>query len=60
MIHIGLTGGIASGKSSAAALFEQKGVMVVDADQAARDVVLPGNSGLHALIRQFGSSLLSA
>ena len=34
--------------------------MVVDADQAARDVVLPGNSGLHALIRQFGSSLLSA
>jgi dephospho-CoA kinase len=60
LIHIGLTGGIASGKSSAAALFEQKGVMVVDADQAARDVVLPGNSGLHALIRQFGSSLLSA
>lgn len=51
---VGLTGGIASGKSTVARLFEQRGVSSIDADQVARDVVAPGSEGLKAVIAAFG------
>jgi dephospho-CoA kinase len=54
----GLTGGIACGKSTVAALFAEWGASVVDADQVARDVVLPGTPGLARLVETFGPSIL--
>ena len=56
----GLTGGIASGKSTVTRLLRERGAEVVDADQIARDVVAPGTSGLRALAEQFGDEILSA
>ncbi len=55
---IGLTGGIGSGKSTAAALFEQHGITVVDADQASRDIVAPGSRALKEITDHFGDALL--
>lgn len=55
----GLTGGIASGKSAVAARFRARGLAVLDADQIARDVVLPGTPGLAEIVAAFGSSVLS-
>ena len=52
---IGLTGGVASGKSTVAAEFEKLQVPVIDADQVARDVVATGSPGLEAVIAHFGS-----
>lgn len=49
MKRIGLTGGIASGKSTVARLLEARGVPVIDADQIARQVVEPGSPGLAAI-----------
>lgn len=57
---IGLTGGIASGKSSVAQAFAELGVPVLDADQVARDVVEPGTPGLAAVVAEFGSEVLSS
>lgn len=57
---VGLTGGIASGKSLVASLFTQRGVPVIDADQVARDVVVPGSDALHEIIQRFGSDILCA
>jgi len=45
-----LTGGVASGKSAAADRFAQRGVEVIDTDQLARDVVMPGSQGLQGLV----------
>ena len=56
---IGLTGGIATGKSSVAAFFLQKGIPVIDADQLARDAVLPGSAGLAAIVTLFGREFLT-
>ena len=47
-LRIGLTGGIASGKTTAAERFIELGVAVIDADEAARAVVAPGQAGLAA------------
>jgi dephospho-CoA kinase len=58
-LRIGLTGGIASGKSTVAARFMELGVPVIDADEAARAVVEPGQPGLAAVIQRFGSSVLA-
>ena len=57
---VGLTGGIASGKSSAEAAFRALGVPVLDADQVARQVVAPGSAGLAAVIEAFGADFLTA
>ena len=58
MRRIGLTGGIGSGKSTVARLFEQLGAHVIDADAIAREVVEPGSAGLQALVDAFGPSIL--
>ncbi|MEM7449735.1 MAG: dephospho-CoA kinase [Myxococcota bacterium] len=55
---IGLTGGIASGKSTVAAMFRSHGVPVIDADVIAREVVLPGSEGLSEIVARFGSQIL--
>ncbi|WP_372361237.1 dephospho-CoA kinase [Xanthomonas sp. NCPPB 1325] len=56
---VGLTGGIASGKSALAAEFEKLGVPVIDADVVARQVVAPGPI-LDAIVDRFGKSILSS
>lgn len=55
---IGLTGGIASGKSTVADMFADKGIQLVDADIVAREVVEPNSIGLHEIINHFGESIL--
>ena len=55
---VGLTGGIGSGKSAATDLFKTHGIDVVDADEVARDVVLPGTTGLQSIVERFGDSVL--
>ena len=57
---IGLTGGIASGKSAVAAMFGDLGIPVVDADALARDVVAPGTPGLARVVEAFGPEVLAA
>lgn len=56
---VGLTGGIASGKSVVAKAFAALGVPVLDADQAARAVVARGTPGLAAIIEHFGPNMLA-
>ena len=58
MIRIGLTGGIASGKSEVAALFAARGATVIDTDQIARQVVEPGQPALARLVEAFGRGIL--
>ncbi len=60
MKTVGLTGGIASGKSTVAALLRARGLPVLDADQVARAVVAPGSEGLAQVARRFGPSVLQA
>ena len=57
---LGLTGGIGSGKSAAAARFAELGMHTVDADQAARWVVEPGRPALAEIAERFGNSILQA
>ena len=52
---VGLTGGVASGKTTVAACFKNLGVPVCDADQIARDVVVPGSPALEQIFVQFGN-----
>ena len=56
----GLTGGIAAGKSTVARLFESLGARIVDADQLAREVVLPGSEGLAEITQTFGEDVLAS
>lgn len=56
---VGLTGGIASGKSTVARAFASTGVPVIDADLLAREVVAPGSEGLSALVEAFGDDILA-
>ena len=57
---VGLTGGIASGKSAVSQIFEQLGCDVIDTDIEARLVVKPGTQGLQKLINNFGEDILSS
>ena len=57
-LRIGLTGGIGSGKSAAAAAFARRGVPVIDTDELAREVVEPGQPALVAVAAEFGADLL--
>jgi dephospho-CoA kinase len=59
-LRIGLTGGIASGKSTVAQRFVELGVPVIDADESARFVVAPGQPGLADLTKRFGPGILTA
>jgi dephospho-CoA kinase len=59
-LRIGLTGGIASGKSTVAGRFRELGIPVIDADQSSRSVVAPGQPGLEAVVARFGEGLLTA
>ncbi|MED1203223.1 dephospho-CoA kinase [Heyndrickxia acidicola] len=56
---IGLTGGIASGKSTVAKMLIEKGFIVVDADLAARKVVEKGETAYYQIVREFGESILN-
>jgi dephospho-CoA kinase len=59
LVLFGLTGGLASGKSTVGARFRARGVPVIDADQLAREVVAPGSEGLGAVVARFGASVLA-
>ena len=60
MYLIGLTGGIAAGKSTVAKRWAEHGALEIDADQVARDVVEPGTVGLGRVVEAFGSGVLTA
>ncbi|TFB91991.1 dephospho-CoA kinase [Cryobacterium luteum] len=60
MYLIGLTGGIASGKSTVAKMLADLGAVIIDADQLAREVVQPGTPGLAAIAAEFGGDILLA
>lgn len=59
MLKVGLTGGIGSGKSSAARYFAELGAPVVDADVIARELVAPGQPALAHIVKVFGSEILN-
>ena len=58
MLRVGLTGGIAAGKSLAASTLQELGAVLIDADQLARAVVEPGTEGLREVADAFGSEVL--
>jgi dephospho-CoA kinase len=58
MLRIGLTGGIASGKTTVARLFAERGATVLDTDAIAREVVEPGTASLAALVDALGGGIL--
>jgi len=60
MYLVGLTGGIASGKSTVANVWSDLGATIIDADLLAREVVEPGTIGLEKLIQLFGSSIIQS
>lgn len=58
MFRVGLTGGVASGKSTVADLFEKLGATVIDTDRIARAIVAPGRPALAALVNALGTGIL--
>lgn len=59
-LRVGLTGGIATGKSSVSALLRERGAVVIDADALAREVVERGTPGLEQVVAAFGPELLTS
>ena len=59
MILVGLTGGVATGKSTVANMFKQCGAVVIDADQLAYDVVRPGKPAWREIVKTFGKTALN-
>ncbi|MCX8071202.1 MAG: dephospho-CoA kinase [Candidatus Binatia bacterium] len=57
---IGLTGGIGSGKSTAAAILQQLGAAVIDADKVAHELYAPGTPGWQAVVAAFGREIVGA
>ena len=60
MLHLALTGNIASGKSTVASLLKAHGATIIDADLLAREAVRPGTAALEAIVDRFGPSVLQA
>lgn len=60
MYRVGLTGGIASGKTAVADVFDSLGAGIVDTDRVAREVVAPGQPGLEAVRDEFGEGVILA
>ena len=60
MLRIGLTGGIASGKTAVSDMFAAQGVPVIDTDRIARDLVQPGMPALEEIRRRFGDAVIAA
>ena len=58
-LRIGLTGGIASGKSTVSDFLEQLGAAIIDTDKIAREVVQPGSSALQAIGERYGGAILN-
>lgn len=58
MLVVGLTGGIATGKSTVATIFENAGAVIIDADQIAREVVKKGQPAHRAIVEKFGKNVL--
>lgn len=58
MILVGLTGGVATGKTTVANLFRRCGAVVIDADELARQVVTPGKPAWRDIVRTFGKQIL--
>ena len=59
-VRVGLTGGVASGKSTVSAMLVELGAVLIDADALARQVVARGTPGLAAVVAEFGTGLLTA
>jgi dephospho-CoA kinase len=59
MILIGLTGGVATGKSTLAKMFSQQGAVVIDADELAHEVVKPGKPAWRQIVKTFGKVVLN-
>jgi len=59
-VRVGLTGGIASGKSSVSGILRELGAVVIDADELAREVVAKGTPGLERVVGAFGPDVLTA
>lgn len=59
MLRVGLTGGIGSGKSTAAQRFRELGAVIIDADHLAREVVATGSTGLAAIRERFGDAVIA-
>lgn len=59
-MRVGLTGGVASGKSTVSAILRELGAVVIDGDQLAREVVARGTPGLAAVVGAFGPDVLTA
>ena len=60
MIVVGLTGGIGAGKSTVSAMLAERGAVIVDADQIARDLQGPGSPVLDAMAERFGTHIILA
>lgn len=59
MILVGLTGGVATGKSTVAKMFKQCGAVVIDADELAREAVKPGKPAWREIVALFGKAVLN-
>src|SRR5436305_11775049 len=60
MLKVGLTGGLASGKSFVGAALEQLGCKLIEADKLGHEVLLPGGSAYDSVVRAFGHGILNA
>ena len=60
MLRVGLTGGIGSGKSTAAAIFAGHGVPIIDADEIARRLVAPAGPAFREIVQAFGEEVVAA
>jgi len=57
-MNIGLTGGIASGKSTVSGMLQERGAIIVDADRISREIVMPGSPVLQRIQEEFGPDIL--